>query len=245
MDSGPIAVISDVHSNLPALEAVLSEIDRRGGARIVCLGDIVGYGPEPSACLAMVRARAEAVVQGNHDEAAGGDGALDSFAAEAGQALAWTRRRLGEAEKIYLRSLPLTAQVSGFSLVHANFFAPQSWGYILKEPDAGLSLKFLPARIGFFGHTHRPLVYARKGKRIVREPLSERPFSFSAGRLLANPGSVGQPRDRDPRAAFLLVDPAAETIRLVRVEYDHRRTCRDIRAAGLPGILGERLALGI
>jgi len=240
---GPFALISDVHGNLPALEAVCAEIERRGSFSLVCLGDIVGYGPFPSECLALVRSRSLLTVRGNHDDAAADTGPMPYFTAEAAAAMAWTRRVLKPAEKIWLGNLPLTAQLNGFALAHANFFNPGSWRYTTGTSEARLSLESLAEAVAFFGHTHRPALYRQEEGRLFPEEFRG-PVPLVPGRLLANPGSVGQPRDGDPRAAFCLVEPGRGTLELIRVAYDPAPTAEAMTAAGLPRSLADRLVQG-
>ena len=237
------AILSDIHSNLEALRAVLSEISRRGITDFICLGDIVGYGADPYACLEIVKEIHTRTVLGNHDYAAAVPISLSGFNENACLALLWTRQRLDPAGRDFLESLPLTAEVSGAMLVHGSLKDPGRWDYILNPRDARASFNSGRGAISFFGHTHRPLVYREEGGEIIVE-YGPRIELKEGSRYLINVGSVGQPRDRDPRAAFGIYDPGEKNVEIVRVEYPVEKAQEKILRAGLPPFLASRLAVG-
>lgn len=237
-----IGIIGDIHGNLDALTAVLSALQSDGVSRIACVGDVVGYGANPSECIALVRERAEAVVAGNHDWGAVGKKAMDYFNHAAREAIAWTVKRLSEEERLWLSSLPLTHASEAYSLVHASFYEPLEFTYIFSADEAQASFSRQPGGLAFFGHTHWPCAFIDGApvRHLVQRVVPLDP----PGRMLVNPGSVGQPRDSDPRAAFAVLDCDRRRITFRRVEYDVAAAAGKIIAAGLPASLAERLSLG-
>ena len=237
-----IGVLGDIHGNLEALEAVLKALDAEGVKRLACTGDVVGYGANPSECLSLVRSRCETVVAGNHDWGAVGKKALDYFNSAAREAIDWTAARLSEEERLWLSSLPLVVTREEYQLVHASFNDPVEFIYIFETQEAEASFASQAGPLAFFGHTHWPCTFfdgdpARHSiQRVV--PLDP------PGRFLVNPGSVGQPRDSDPRAAYAVLDLDKRTVTLRRVDYDIAAAAGKILAAGLPASLAERLSYG-
>jgi diadenosine tetraphosphatase ApaH/serine/threonine PP2A family protein phosphatase len=242
-----VAVISDVHANLYALEAVLGEIDREPPERIWCLGDTVGYGPHPNECCALVQERAALTLIGNHDLVALGSAevGLEDFNPEAAAASLWTSEQLTAESRGFLESLEPTAEVEGAQLFHGSPRDPV-WDYVLDELVALQSLALTSAPVVLVGHTHvsTALVLHPRGLDGGHAPegLETR---LDEGRWLLNPGSVGQPRDGDPHAAFLELDLEARWVRFRRVAYPVSRTQEEIRKRGLPDSLAERLAHGV
>ncbi len=231
-----VAVISDIHANLPALEKVFSIIDEIGVDRVVCLGDIVGYGPFPNECVALVRERCAAVVRGNHDSGAIDELPLDHFNTYGEIAMRWTRKMLSTENAAWLRSLQLMQAMDAITIVHAAPLHPASWRYIFAWPDAQRCFAAFGTPYCFIGHTHVPVVVGENGS--VNQ--------FKAGeRFLINVGSVGQARDGVPRASFGLLDTDRGTYDLVRAEYDIEAAARAILQARLPDYLAQRLFLGI
>ena len=240
-----IAVVSDIHSNLVAFEAVLSavgEIDQ-----LWCLGDIVGYGPRPNECVAMLAASKHLAVAGNHDHAAIGKIGVEDFNTFAALAAQWTTENLAEPTREYLAALP-TVQTSGeFTMVHGSPRAPV-WEYVLNVPTATSSFDHFEGPFCLVGHTHVPAIFARapdgevQAHRIVGE--AELSLKRPGWRFILNPGSVGQPRDDDPRASCLLIDTDRATASWRRFEYDIAETQQQMRRAKLPARLVERLANG-
>lgn len=236
------AIFGDIHANLPALEAVLSDARTQLCTHYVCLGDIVGYNANPRECLALVRELDCPTVKGNHDEQASMISAHDSFNALAEEAIQWTRGQLNEDEKAWLRELRLQRQVRDFTIVHATLDTPHKWAYVFNQLDAASSFSYQHTTLCFIGHTHSPKAFVRDGS--VRSfDLDILPLQ-PGRKYLVNAGSVGQPRDGDPRAAYVIYDTISNEIELRRIEYDVAAAQAAIRAAGLPDKLAERLAAG-
>ncbi len=241
-------VVSDLHSNWEALEAVLD--DARGRYdRIVCCGDLAGYGPEPNRVLDWARANLFAVVRGNHDRACCGMEDLEWFNPVARAASVWTMAQLSVTNFDYLRQLPAgPLRVDGFQLIHGSPLNEDE--YIISATDARNVFDYLEANVSFFGHTHLQCGYARADGYFQIMRMFD-PFQAEVwhrldrdGIYLINAGSVGQPRDGDSRAAFALFDTDTMEVVQRRVHYDHETTRRKIEAAGLPEVLGTRLAIG-
>lgn len=240
-----IAVLSDIHSNLHALMAVLEACKGRGINRFWCLGDIVGYGAYPAECLKLIRALDCVTVLGNHDcYVAGGGGAHDlNDLAIAG--IEFSKKALTPAARKWLRERPEVVTGETFTLVHSSLPEPLEWDYIFSSADARPTLLAQTTPVCFYGHTHFPKLFVG-GHSPPPEQVSERKYRFDrAGRALLNPGSVGQPRNEDPRAQFIIFDPLEMTAEFVQVEYDVAGAAGAILAAGLPEFLGERLLAGI
>ena len=239
-----IAVLSDIHGNLEALEAVLAEVDRIGVDLLCSLGDIVGYGPSPAACVEIVRRRAAVSLTGNHDAAVAGLTALDEFNEFARSALEWTAARLDPGQIEYLGLLPYTHRAPELMFVHASPVEPELWHYIHGRTDIEEHFAAFTERLCFVGHSHRPGVYAIRSDRSVA-----RCRGFEALRpelrYLVNAGSVGQPRDRDPRASYVLYDTTSDSVEVRRVAYPVEKTQERMRAAGLPAFLIDRLGAGV
>ena len=235
-----ILLISDVHGNLLALEAVLAAAGPVDG--IWVMGDTVGYGPDPSDVLALLREKNARMVAGNHDLAVATGQGLDAFNPHAREAARLHRDWLSAAERDELAVLPLTVEQDAFTLCHGSLRDPV-WEYVFTEPQADASIEISPTPHVCNGHTHVPAIY-RKDARVTQVPFGDgRPVALT-GRMLVNPGSVGQPRDGDPRAAYAVLDTDGGTIELQRSSYDVNEVQRRIRGRGLPGILADRLAVG-
>ena len=240
------AVISDIHSNIEALTAVLERIDAIGVDKTVCLGDIVGYNAAPNECIDLVRKLGLSCVMGNHDARASGLEELHDFNAAAAEAIYWTRKQLTEENRLFLRKLPRRTVVDdAFLPVHGWINDTDS--YILSATDASINFRLMEREktphLTFFGHTHVRIAYlARNG--CVETSLDETITLKEGVMCLANPGGVGQPRDRDPRAAFLVFDAATQEISFFRTEYNIDSCRRKILGAGLPEVLAERLLYG-
>ena len=239
-----VAVISDVHGNLEALEAVLADLERERPARIVCLGDFVGYGASPNECIERLRPKIEAAVVGNHDCAAIGRLRLTYFNADAAEAARWTDVRLTPENREYLLGLPYEIRETRARFVHASPAEPEGWHYVLSPHDAAFEMEHFGEDVCFIGHSHYAGTFERGagGVRYTRDPELE----FAAGRrYLVNVGSIGQPRDGDPRAAYALFDLAEGWLRHVRVEYDIQASAQRIFDADLALNFGKRLFLGV
>lgn len=238
-----IAAITDVHANLPALEAVLGAIDAAGIEEIWCLGDVVGYGAEPDACADLVRERCELCLVGNHDLAVLGALDVASFSEVAAIAVEWTRENVAERTVEFLRELEPSGERLDVGLFHASPRDPV-WEYVLSPEQAEAGMDASASRIALIGHSHVALFFMRaehSGETRGAQASDDALLDMGRGEWLVNPGSVGQPRDGDPRAAWLELDTETATARFHRVSYEVERTAASIVAAGLPARLGERL----
>ena len=241
-----VAVISDVHSNLHALEAVLAEVDATGVDELWCLGDLVGYGPRPNECVALLRERAAVCLAGNHDLVVLGRIPLSTFAGEAAAAAAWTRGVLEDAARSYLGELEPLAARPGVELFHGSPRDPV-WDYVLSEEAARSTFAVTSAPLVLVGHSHVALELSDDGTAVRGEqaPAGTGVELSGATRRLLNPGSVGQPRDGDPRAAWLVIDEDAGRAAFRRTDYPVERTQAEMRERGLPEILAARLEHGL
>jgi predicted phosphodiesterase len=238
-----IAVVSDVHSNLAALEAVLAAIDAAPPDEIWCLGDVVGYGPRPNECCEIVESRATVCLGGNHDLAVRGTIDLDEFRGDAAVAARWTRDVLTDAARAFLDRLEPQDERDGVALYHGSARDPV-WEYVLSEEAAAATLAVSPRPLVLVGHSHVALEVAW-GDDLLTGGLAPAGTTVEArGRVLLNPGSVGQPRDGDPRAAYLLLDLERKRATFHRTDYDVERTQAEMRAVGLPEALAARLTHG-
>ena len=240
-----VAVVSDIHSNLHALEAVLAAIDAEAPDELWCLGDLVGYGPRPNECCATIAERADVCLAGNHDLAVRGTIDLDEFGGEAGVAATWTRTVLEpEAQKLLDRLEP-SGNAHGVALYHGSARDP-IWEYVLGDEGALATLELADSPLVLVGHSHVALEIVQSGDELTGGVAAGGTELDVAGvHALLNPGSVGQPRDNDPRAAYLLLDLDAQHASFRRDEYDIERTQREMRDAGLPELLAARLELGL
>ncbi|HWR73375.1 MAG TPA: metallophosphoesterase family protein [Nitrospirota bacterium] len=240
------AIISDIHSNLEALRAVLDGLADTKVDATCCLGDVVGYNANPNECIDILRTEGIHCLMGNHDSRAAGLEEPDDFNPAAARAILWTREQLTPENRRFLHGLPREIRVDGLVLVHGSLHDTDR--YILTVNDVQDNFRALrelepPARIGFFGHTHVRIVFTLSNRSILIEQNENIRITDDRSYLI-NPGSVGQPRDGDPRAAFAVYDSDTSEISFHRVEYDIR-VCQDkIIRAGLPPRLAERLAIG-
>ena len=240
-----VAVVSDIHSNLHALEAVLAAIDAEAPDELWCLGDLVGYGPRPNECCATIEQRADVCLAGNHDLAVRGTIDLEEFGGEAAVAARWTREELAPEAQALLDRLEPGGSAHGVALYHGSARDPV-WEYVLSDEGALATLELVDAPLVLVGHSHVALQVVQSEEELtggVARGGSE--LELVGVRALLNPGSVGQPRDGDPRAAFLLLDLDAQRASFRRVEYDVKRTQREMRDASLPEMLAGRLELGL
>lgn len=247
-----VALLADVHANAEALAACLAHARRAGAERHVFLGDLVGYGPDPVAVLdAVMRSVASGgvAVAGNHDVAVISDATMAGrMGPEIQRGIDWTRQQLGPAQLDFLRGLPLAVEESDRLYVHANAWDPPGWEYVLGPLDAGRSFRATRCRWIFCGHAHDPALYHVSPRGRVEPFLPVAGVGVPLGprrRWLAIPGSCGQPRDRNPAASYALLDVEKSFMTWFRVPYDHERTARKIRAAGLPESFGKRLLSGV
>lgn len=240
------AIISDIHANLEALRAVLDRIAGMKVDAIYCLGDVVGYNANPNECIDILRSEKVRCLMGNHDSRAAGLEEPDDFNPSAARAVLWTREQLTPENRLFLHDLPREIEVDGIVLMHGSLHDTDR--YIITANDVRDQFRALrdlspPARIGFFGHTHVRIAFTLLDGAILVEQ-NENIRVTDDRSCLVNPGSVGQPRDGDPRAAFAAYDSDTREISFHRAEYDVR-ACQDkIIRAGLPPRLAERLAIG-
>ncbi len=242
------AVLSDIHSNRQALEAVLAAVEEAGVEEVWCLGDMVGYGAEPDACTALVRERCDLCLAGNHDLAVLGALDIKTFSEGAAAAVEWTRENVGEETLAFLAELEPAASRGEIGLFHASPRDPV-WEYVLAGDQAEAGFVAMEQRVGLIGHSHIALFFVcPPGERPAYAQGAQASDGFEVdlpdGRWLLNPGSVGQPRDSDPRAAWLELDTETWTARWHRVDYDIEGAATAIREAGLPLSLAERLEVG-
>ena len=236
------AIFSDLHANLEATEAVLADARAKDCTHYVCLGDLVGYNANPRECVALVRDLDCPTVKGNHDEQACLTTSSRDFNDLAERAIEWTRANLSDEDKQWLGELRMTRQVRDFTIVHATLDTPNEWGYVFNNLDAVASFTYQHTTVCFFGHTHVAGAFVRDDgvKRVKTEQLM-----IEAGKkYFINTGSVGQPRDGDPRAAYCIYHTEREVVEQRRVKYDLPAAQKKIIAAGLPRLLAERLELG-
>jgi diadenosine tetraphosphatase ApaH/serine/threonine PP2A family protein phosphatase len=231
-----IAVISDIHSNLQALLAALSDIDGRGIDQIYCLGDIVGYGGSPNECVELIRQRAAVSVLGNHDQAALNPSDVNNFTKPGKIVSEWTNKVLTDANRQFLAALPFTAKVGNCSLVHASPQVPPAWQYVDSIDVARVQFAHFTTKICFIGHTHVPA--------LCGEDLKT--FKFKKNlRFLINVGSIGQPRDGNPHLSYGILDTDAWSYENIRIPYDIRGAAAAITSQGLPEVLAKRLSQGL
>ena len=236
-----VGLLSDVHANLVALEAVLAALGPVDALWV--MGDTVGYGPEPSDVLALLRERGAAMVAGNHDLAAGTGEGIDLFNGYAAEAVRRHRSWLSAEERDALATLPLTREVDRFTLCHGSLRDPV-WEYVTSPSQAQATLRIARTPHCCNGHTHVPAIFRSGGRSAARVAIETgSTYELDVASLL-NPGSVGQPRDGDPDASYAILDTAALTVTFQRARYDVAETQRRIRARGLPGLLADRLAVG-
>lgn len=238
-------VLGDVHGNLEALEAVVADARRRGAERFACVGDIVGYGASPSECIDRVQSLTTQIVAGNHDCAVVERTDLEYFNPFARDAVVWTRRQLSPQDKCFLHELPLTLEVNDLVLAHATLYEPALFGYIESDFSARQSFRALDGSLAFVGHSHVPVVFFYDpSKDLVLYTKDLHIDLDGTTKVIVNVGSVGQPRDEDPRACYALYDSSRRTVTLRRVEYNVEAAKRKILAADLPDVLGRRLLFG-
>lgn len=237
-------IISDIHGNLEALEAVWSNLQEEDIQRIFFLGDIVGYGPDPNRCIEKIREIAHALIAGNHDHAVVGLTDIKYFNPYARKAIEWTITEMTEENLAYLRSLPLLLQADGMTLVHSSPKEPKEWYYIATLNEAEENLDYFSDPTCLIGHSHQPFVVVcdiHKRCFVEQGPIIQLKDEY---RYIINAGSVGQPRDGDPRACYVIIDKDKKEIRFNRITYDYRITQDKMRRAGLSRFLIERLAVG-
>lgn len=236
------ALLGDIHANQHALNAVLQDAASQHVTHYACLGDIVGYNANPVECLEKIRAICPISVRGNHDHYCSHDEKLDNFHPLAADVVAWTRKQLNEDQVAYLRSLRMVARVETFTMVHSTLDTPDAWGYVFDKLEADANFSYQTSTVCFFGHTHVPLAFEKADT--IRFGLYTKIRIGVGKKYFINVGSVGQPRDGDPRAAYVVYDMINNLVELRRVAYDIKAAQKNIIDAGLPSRLAARLAIG-
>lgn len=234
------AVISDVHSNIDALLAVFSELKQTGIERVICLGDIVGYGADPDECLQLIKDECDVVIMGNHDSAVSGSEEHSSFNPEAEEAIYWTRNRISVEWKNYLEKLPMIFEENGIVYVHSSPHKPERWSYIVSREDALFEFRYFKGNAAFIGHSHLSGIFCHDGDTFDDEVILN-----EEKRYIINVGSVGQPRDGNSNAAYAVYDDKLKRVNINRVAYDVESAAEKIIDAGLPSFLSSRLTAGI
>ena len=237
------AILGDVHANWEALSAVLADAEKQGVTHYCCVGDVVGYNADPELCLAKVRELCgDNVVRGNHDHYCSRQENLNGFHPLAADVVDWTRKRLDDEQRAWLGNLRYTRTVETNMQVHATLDNPDMWGYVFDYREAEANFAYQMCSVCFFGHTHVPLAFEKAG--IVRGGLYTKLLITGGRKYYINVGSVGQPRDGDPRAAYAIYDLVQNVVELRRVEYDIAGAQKKIRDAGLPPRAASRLEIG-
>ncbi len=241
------AIIADIHANLAAFKAVLDDIKRRGGVEEVwCLGDVVGYGPDPRQCIELLRQYNHVCIAGNHDWAAIGKLATSEFNPDAAVACRWTGQQLRPGDIQYLENLPMVIQKEDFTLVHGSPRQP-IWEYLISVSSAKENFAYFQSQFCLIGHSHVPMVfkYDETGTCSFSQFMPNVGLALGKSRLIINPGGVGQPRDDDPRSSYAIYDNETGMIRLYRVPYDISVTQTRMVKHNLPVRLVARLSQGV
>ena len=237
------AILGDIHSNLEALSTVLDDCRAQGVTDFLCTGDVVGYGASPHECLKIIQELGCPVVKGNHDHYISTVQDLSDFQPNAAAVVRWTREQLSNEELEFLYNMPFVATKMGITLVHSTMDNPETFGYVFDHFQAEANFVCQKTPICFHGHTHVPMIYEKQVTGVYR--IDPQEFKLPMGRkYFVNVGSVGQPRDGDSRACYVLYDPMTKTIKFRRLEYDIQSAQERILKAGLPARLAERLAVG-
>ena len=243
-----LMVFSDIHGNLEALQSVLQDARNRNVHRSICLGDLVGYGPYPNECIELVRSLKNCrCLAGNHDVAALWETSPYGMSASAKEAILWTMEQLSDENKKYLGGLADRLDLLNMTFVHANPYNPRGWRYVMDRKYALRSFSATRCRHLFIGHSHRPLLITKKhffSIDLLTVASSTEIRLKDKKRRIINCGSVGQPRDKDPRSCYLIFDIRKQVLEFYRVPYDIEKTAQAIRSANLPSVLGRRLLKG-
>jgi predicted phosphodiesterase len=241
-----IAIISDIHANLEALEAVFTDSKLQNVEEVVCLGDIVGYGANPNECIELVKKNCPLRILGNHDAAAVGLLSTEHFNVHAKIAIDWTVENLSTGSQSVLMSCPLKKNRSGYTFVHATPYEPNMWYYITSLEEAAFNFQFFDTTFCFVGHTHIPIIIVlEKEKEVyVHQGASINYSDMKEARFLINTGSVGQPRDRNPNSCYGILDTDAKSFQLRRIDYDIAKAQAKMRKIKMPDFLITRLKDG-
>lgn len=237
------AILGDIHSNIDALTVVLDDCRSQGVTDFLCTGDVVGYNACPRECLEIIRDLGCPVVMGNHDHYVSSVQNLEAFNPHAAAVIEWTREQLTDDEMAYLASLPFVKTTMGITLVHSTMDVPENFGYVFDHLQAEAHFTHQVTPLCFHGHTHCPMIYEKQLSAVYR--IDAQDFRLPIGRkYFVNVGSVGQPRDGDPRAAYAIYEPKSRSLSFRRLDYDIAAAQERIRLAGLPEHLAERLEVG-
>ncbi len=239
-----LALISDIHGNLEALSAVLDHIESEHVDRIHCLGDVVGYGSDPLACLELVSESCDIRLMGNHEYAILGLESTESYVQAARVSAEWTRKQLTEDKFALIAGFEMEHVSDELHLVHASPFEPDLWHYILSPEEAAMAFEHFRGSICFHGHSHLPLIFSEVPGSLPRQKIGHSFFPDEENRYLVNIGSVGQPRDNDPRACYVTFDTDEREVTYHRAEYDIKTAQQKMAQAQLPEMLIHRLSVG-
>jgi predicted phosphodiesterase len=238
------ALISDIHGNLEALTAVLKDVEKRHIEAVHCLGDVIGYGSEPIKCLHLINQFCDIKLLGNHEYVVLGKESEEAYTEVAKVSSQWTREQLTDKEMSMIASFGIDYMIEETYLVHASPYQPSEWHYVLSPDDAQVAFQHMPGKICFHGHTHVPIVFTYRENDIPRRRVGHSFHPDEESRYLVNIGSVGQPRDNDPRASYVTYDTEAQEVGYHRVEYDISTAQKKMAEARLPSLLIDRLAVG-
>ncbi len=241
-----VAIISDIHANLEALQAVAADIESQGITQLICLGDIVGYGPRPNECLDLTKEICPTILLGNHDAAAIGRLSTEHFNIHAKVAIEWTSSSLTKDGKEFLGGLPLVRQQENSTFVHATPYEPKMWYYITSLEEAAFNFQFFDTSFCFVGHTHIPMIIVldKKKELYVHQDVKIDYSKHEGSRFLVNVGSVGQPRDRNPKSCYGILDTDKKQFYYRRVQYDVAKTQARMKKEKMPEFLVNRLKEG-
>ena len=236
------AILGDIHANLDALQVILEDAKKEKVTHYACVGDLVGYNPNPKECIDIIRDMNMPCVKGNHDEYASVEDDCVGFRPMAAEAIRWTRQQLSVEDKKYLKTLKFVRYVENFTIVHATLDMPQKWGYVMDKLAAAASFSYQNTAVCFFGHTHVPLAFVRDS--VVKGGTYEMIHIEPGKKYFINVGSVGQPRDGNPMAGYVVYDLVTNTVTLKRLEYNLKAVQKKIFEAGLPERCATRLEIG-
>ncbi|MDZ4200435.1 MAG: metallophosphoesterase family protein [Kiritimatiellia bacterium] len=236
------AILGDIHSNLEALQVVLADAEKRGVTHYACVGDVVGYNANPAECIDILRELNAVTVRGNHDHYCAFEERLNGFHPLAADVINWTRKQLSPDQMAFLGGLNYSLKLENFTLVHSTLDTPEMWGYVFDRLEAEANFNYQTTQVCFFGHTHVPLAFEKAGD-VTGGEYTQIKTKFGQ-KYFINVGSVGQPRDGNPKCAYATYDIKTQIIELHRLDYDIEKTQSKILNAGLPDRLAARLALG-
>lgn len=238
------ALISDIHSNLEALTAVFKDIEKNKVDTIHCLGDVIGYGCDPKACLDLINQNCEIKLMGNHEYLLMGLISQDKCNASARASFQWTVKQITDYELAIIEEFQIKSVYEGCLLVHASPFKPDEWHYVVNSQQAELAFDSMNENFGFLGHSHLPMIFVENKNNQPRIKVGHDILMDPDYRYLVNVGSVGQPRDKDPRASYVIVDTEEWEVLFKRVEYDIQTAQHKMKEAAMPDLLVERLSVG-